>query len=264
MDPYTILGINQSSTEQEIKTAYRNLVRIHHPDKGGTAEKFKEINEAYIAITKQEQEEDIDIQDILNMFNIMRKGRTVISELELTIEEIEKGGTFNVQYRQKIPTGKMKNTVVEFPPFGQILTQTPEEIEKIDYIDVIIPPCWDTNKPLLFNSIIESPKLADLELRIRQKEHKVKRISRLDIQVDIDISLSEALTGFTREIHTLSNRDPLKLECNSIISPNDTKRIEFYGLSDGTYTGDLIIKFYVIFPVLLSPEVKEKLREILV
>ena len=45
MDPYTILGINQSSTEQEIKTAYRKLAKEYHPDNNQgnkeSEEKFK-------------------------------------------------------------------------------------------------------------------------------------------------------------------------------------------------------------------------------
>jgi molecular chaperone DnaJ len=52
-DYYDILGISKNSSDDEIKKAYRNLAREHHPDvvKDGdktTAEKrFKEINEAY-------------------------------------------------------------------------------------------------------------------------------------------------------------------------------------------------------------------------
>lgn len=46
-DYYAILGIARNATDAEIKTAYRSLTKIHHPDKGGDEEKFKEINEAY-------------------------------------------------------------------------------------------------------------------------------------------------------------------------------------------------------------------------
>src|SRR5215216_3052708 len=50
-DYYATLGVTKSSTEKEIKQAYRKLARKHHPDvnpgdKGAEA-KFKEINEAY-------------------------------------------------------------------------------------------------------------------------------------------------------------------------------------------------------------------------
>jgi molecular chaperone DnaJ len=44
---YEILGIEENSPKEEIKKAYRRLAIIHHPDKGGDENKFKEINEAY-------------------------------------------------------------------------------------------------------------------------------------------------------------------------------------------------------------------------
>lgn len=53
-DPYEILGISRNATEDEINTAYRNLVKKYHPDKyvGNpladlAAEKIQEINQAY-------------------------------------------------------------------------------------------------------------------------------------------------------------------------------------------------------------------------
>lgn len=46
-DYYQILGISKNASQDEIKRAYRRLAQQHHPDKGGDAKKFKEINEAY-------------------------------------------------------------------------------------------------------------------------------------------------------------------------------------------------------------------------
>lgn len=47
-DPYQILGLEQSATEEEIKKTYRKLAMEHHPDRnGGDDSRFKEIAEAY-------------------------------------------------------------------------------------------------------------------------------------------------------------------------------------------------------------------------
>ena len=47
-DYYKILGVEKGATEEEIKKAYRKLAHQHHPDKkGGDAERFKAVNEAY-------------------------------------------------------------------------------------------------------------------------------------------------------------------------------------------------------------------------
>ena len=54
MDAYKLLGVSPDATDEEIKQAYRALVRKYHPDKyAGTdladmaTEKMKEINAAY-------------------------------------------------------------------------------------------------------------------------------------------------------------------------------------------------------------------------
>jgi molecular chaperone DnaJ len=58
-DPYEILGIKHGASEDEIKRAYRDLVKKYHPDQyennplGDLAsEKMQEINEAYDFLTK--------------------------------------------------------------------------------------------------------------------------------------------------------------------------------------------------------------------
>lgn len=47
-DYYKILGVDKNASQDEVKKAFRKLAHEYHPDKkGGSEEKFKEINEAY-------------------------------------------------------------------------------------------------------------------------------------------------------------------------------------------------------------------------
>ena len=50
IDPYKILKLAATAADREIKEAYRSLARVHHPDVGGDAEEFKNIQEAYALI----------------------------------------------------------------------------------------------------------------------------------------------------------------------------------------------------------------------
>ena len=50
MDPFSILGVNQNVTEEELTRAYRAQSKQAHPDVGGTNEEQVKINAAYQTI----------------------------------------------------------------------------------------------------------------------------------------------------------------------------------------------------------------------
>ncbi len=61
-DPYRVLGVSPTATEEEIKKAYRTLSRKYHPDaninnpnKAQAEEKFKEIQQAYQQIMDEKE-----------------------------------------------------------------------------------------------------------------------------------------------------------------------------------------------------------------
>jgi DnaJ-class molecular chaperone len=65
-DYYQILGVSKSASEADIKKAYRNLAREHHPDmvkdsdKEASEKKFKEINEAYQVLSDTQKRKQYD------------------------------------------------------------------------------------------------------------------------------------------------------------------------------------------------------------
>lgn len=63
-DYYKTLGVGKTATEAEIKSAYRKLAKMHHPDKNPgdktAEEKFKEINEAYEVLSDSAKRQKYD------------------------------------------------------------------------------------------------------------------------------------------------------------------------------------------------------------
>ncbi|XP_052767558.1 dnaJ homolog subfamily C member 30, mitochondrial-like isoform X8 [Mya arenaria] len=61
---YTVLGISQNATQKQIREAYIELSKKHHPDQNkgvnSSSEKFQKINEAYSVLSKDISRRDYD------------------------------------------------------------------------------------------------------------------------------------------------------------------------------------------------------------
>ena len=60
MDYYKILDVSKEATDAEIKKSYRKLAKENHPDKGGDAEKFKQISGAYEVLSNKDKRYQYD------------------------------------------------------------------------------------------------------------------------------------------------------------------------------------------------------------
>ncbi len=64
-DPYQVLGVSRSASDEEIKRAYRKLARRHHPDLNNNSKaseaRFKELAEAYELLADSEKRRRYDM-----------------------------------------------------------------------------------------------------------------------------------------------------------------------------------------------------------
>ena len=127
-DPYEILGVGRQATEAEIKTAFRRLAGLHHPDRNPddpeAQVRFKEINAAHQILSDPEKRAAYDrfgeaafrpgggggvdfggfesiFGDLLGAFGL-RNGETgtVKKTLELTFEESARGAQKSISYER--------------------------------------------------------------------------------------------------------------------------------------------------------------------
>lgn len=139
-DYYKILEVPESATKEEIKKSFRRLSKIHHPDKGGNEESFKEINEAYSVIGDEEKKKKYDgggydqmngfpggggfgggfnMDDIFAEFfggaqrqnpNQPHKGSDLRVKVSLTLHEIFTGVVKKFKYRKDVVCGSCHGT----------------------------------------------------------------------------------------------------------------------------------------------------------
>jgi DnaJ family protein A protein 2 len=143
---YDILGVKSDADASTLKKAYRELVKKHHPDKGGDPEKFKEIDAAYKVLSNEELRDmydstgsvetkntnfDAPDADILShifsnmgfdMFgmggNPFRRGdqrqktQDVVHELHLPLETLYTGKTKHVAIKRTVICKVILNSVL--------------------------------------------------------------------------------------------------------------------------------------------------------
>lgn len=157
MDYYNTLGVSKSASKQDVKKAYRKLAGKHHPDKGGDAEQFKKITEAYEVLSDDNKRQMYDqygtadpqqmggnpfsngdpfgnagfgFEDIFgNMFQQRRaKNRDITIGARITLEESLVGKSLIATYKLNsgrdekinidIPRGARHGDTIKFSSFG--------------------------------------------------------------------------------------------------------------------------------------------------
>jgi DnaJ-class molecular chaperone len=120
---YKLLGVDKKATKSEIKKAFFKLARKKHPDKGGDAKEFTEINAAYDVLKNEDMRAAYDkygmeglkegrgkhgqgpsgFEDIFSFFGNQgggrgrrdqgqRKAKGMLKEMKITLEESYNGG----------------------------------------------------------------------------------------------------------------------------------------------------------------------------
>jgi DnaJ-class molecular chaperone len=233
MNPRQVLGVSQTASDDEIKKAFKKLAVQHHPDKGGDPAKFKEINNAYIALTKggegqsSHPQHGAEFHDVFNMFHqfhqfhsnrVFRK--TV--EVRIALEDTYKDKSVNIH-------GKTLNIPSGTPLFS--------EMHVTDNLVVVLKP----QKHPLFDMDNQG------NLIIRQS-----------------ISLFEALSGFNKRVKHPDGK-MLFVSVPAVISNGHTKVFKSKGIPVGNHhhISNLVIRFEVIFPQNIDMEPhKETLKTI--
>ena len=61
-DYYDILGADETTSPREIERLYKRKAAVHHPDKGGSDEAMKSLNEAYQVLKDKTSRREYDAQ----------------------------------------------------------------------------------------------------------------------------------------------------------------------------------------------------------
>lgn len=275
-NPYKILGLNEKSSEAEIKKKYRALSLKYHPDRPeGNEEKFKEINEAYSILSDVSEKKKYDNykqpqpfrdMDFFNhMFGVNRNrfGASNIPFREINNLNIDKSYQISFQESWK---GVIKQIVIE--RFSIINNMKVVEKEQL-YIR--IPPGIKNGNTIILKgkgNKIHNRMFGDVMVNIVVKNTTEFIRDELDLILKKKITFKESLVGFKFDIKHISGK---KYCINNfdgkVIKDGYMKivpKLGFFTDVRGMKTeGNLLVVFSVDYPDKLEKEVRDKLAEVL-
>jgi len=275
---YGALGVSKTATQSEIKKAYRKLAVKHHPDRGGDAEQFKKISQAYEVLSDEEKRKLYDTygedaaqqegfaspNDIFSQFfgnsshfpfqthHTQTKQRRVVQNIPITLEQIYKGTKIRASIKQTDPcktcsgSGRISRTI----RMGPMITQTNSTCPSCGGTGVI-----DSNRQihLEFNipKGIDDDDVIEINgtcLRMKVKEHSSFKRRGQNLYIRKTINLAQAFTGYQTTITHLDGRK-VTLYVGDVIRTGEAFRVVGEGMIDQRgERGDLIVIFTVLFP----------------
>jgi DnaJ-class molecular chaperone len=179
----------------------------------------------------------------------LQKPPPIIKNVEITFEQAYSGCVLHVEVDKWTIQQELKINELEM-----VYVNIPAGVDQDEII--VLRDCGNTVSPELKGDIKFVVKIAPSSLFERYG---------MDLIYKKQITLKEALTGFSFELHHVSGK-MLCLNNNTnrtIIKPNYKKVISNLGMLRDGNSGNLIIEFSVVFPDTLSLEQMTALSQIL-
>jgi curved DNA-binding protein len=292
-DYYKILGVDRTSSQEEVRKTYRKLARKFHPDinpgNKQAEERFKEINEAYEVISNPEKRKRYDELGTGWQHGQSFKAppgfeRHYSQQGFPNREEFHFGGTgFSEFFESMFGGASFRNHPgTGFENKGQDiegdLTVTIEEAYhgvtrsisvqhngKDETYHVKIPPGLRSGAKLRLagrgKEGLRGGARGNLYLTIHHVPHPFLHFEENDLVYDLDVSPWEAVLGTTLTFSTLSQKVKLKITPGTQNGTRLKLKGQGYKFS-GKEAGDLIVETHVEVPKEISDEERKSWEEL--
>jgi curved DNA-binding protein len=276
MNPYQILGVDTSASQDDIKRAYRKLASQHHPDKGGDTKKFQEIQSAYETLSDPNKRNEYDnpspfgqspfggwqqanmggvppgFEDFFSqIFSRNQNGfnrpparnRNINLETEISLEDAFTGKSIIASYT--LPSGKSKTFEVKIPAGVH------------DGMMLKIPGGGD-------QTINQLPP-GDALLQIKISPHPEFQLNGIDLIKNLEISVWDAILGNDVDVKNI-NGEIITIKIKEGTQPGTLLRVQAKGMPDlrnNSIRGNLLLSVKVKIPTGLTEIQKSTIKTLL-
>ena len=281
-DYYSILGVNRSASEREIKQAYRRLARRYHPDVNpgdkSAEEKFKQINEAYEVLSDKEKRQKYDqFGDQWQYADQFARtgwqqapgwdfggGGTRIyfgeGDFDSLFDDLLGGFRFS-----RGQTKPRRGQSIEYPvevTLEEAYRGTTRTLSFADgkRLEVKVPPGVRNGSRVRLAG--KGSQGGDLYLLISVKPHRLFERRGDDLYVVVSVPLVVAMLGGEVQVPTLKGKLALKIPPET--QNGRTFRLAGQGMPHlgNSSRGDLLAKVGVVLPTKLSAKEKELFKQL--
>lgn len=280
MDHYSTLGLDKSASADDIQKAFRKAAMKHHPDRGGDAGKFQEINEAYSTLSDPQRRAEYDMagqnpfgqqghpfansfhfttgnpfqggggnpfNDVFNQFGFQfhtgqqqPRNRDLNIRCKISLKDSYMGKQMTVSY--KLPSGQDESVTIDIPPG----IENGQIIKLSGYGD---------------NSMRQFPR-GDLTISIEVEG--MPKFSREDINLvtSADVDIFDAMLGKTITVdHIDGTKVDLSMPAGSTHGQRmSCKGMGFKHMKFNNVRGDLHVILNVKTPRITDPKMIEEVR----
>lgn len=283
MNPYQVLGVQRTDDEATIKKAYKKLVRKYHPDvsKAPDADRrFKEVNEAWDVLKDPQKrkmydtfgrtdgpppgpppgsgfgggfpgqgfggfggfgsEGGVDVEDLLS--SMFGAGAT--------------GGRSKRETRGRDMRTSMKLDFMLAVTGGETTIVVPRAGGQRDSLKVKIPPGVESGKSLRLRGQGSPPRgggpAGDLHIHLEIEPHAVLRRDGTDLEMDVPITLGEAIDGAAIVVPTPTG--DVKVTIPAGATSGTKLRLKGRGVQARNGPGDLYLVLRPVPPAVQTEE----------
>ena len=280
-DPYKLLNVERSASQDEIKRAYRKLAKELHPDlnPGNKAveQKFKDISQAYAILGDPEKRKRFDRGEIdasgqetawkggFYRNHAGARGGTKYSTFDfgedVSVDDIFADLFGSRSRRVRRPGANVSYTVPI--TFLDAAKGAKKRIKLADgkTLDVRIPPGTEDRQTLRLKGQgmpgIGGGPAGDALVEVHIEPHPFFDRKGINVHVELPVTLQEALLGATVTVPTVHGSVSMKIPAGS--NSGSTLRLKGKGIQgrDSDEVGDQYVRLRVMLPDRPDEELRE-------
>ncbi len=274
-DYYSTLGVSKTSSDDEIKSAYRKLAKKYHPDKNKTdksaPDKFKDINEAYEVLSDPEKKKLYDTYGSSGGIPQGAYGGGAPADMGGMSDFFQqffggaggmggsRGGGINIEELFGNAQGAARRPVQQVT--GEISIALRDAFAgttravQIDgkRLEVRIPAGTKSGQKLRLAG--QAPGGGDVILTLTLERDPIFTLEGYDVRVSVELPIPVAVLGGKQRVPTLTGNVDLTIPAGS--SSGKTLRLKGQGWPGKAGRGDQLVKLEIGVPKTLSAEERE-------